>query len=315
MGKAWDKSIYPGMTEGPFGFPMAPDIAREIERVQKSLPDGDEFEFRRAFVESKVAETIDGSERADISIISTQAIDRDREVVICRGMDLSQFRKNPVVVWAHRYDSYPVGKAQWVKYDRETDSLKAKTIYAPRPPGHEGEWYGDTVYHLVKEGFLKGKSIGFLPLEVGPPTPDEIKKSPAWANVYYVIRKALLLEYSIVPVPSNQEALVQAVGKSVRRESLVSLGFDIPDITEEPIDDDAGNASEKPASKELVIDEPDPVVSEPMAELQVNEPVFCFRTQAELERSIRARVRRAVETIDVRGAIRDSVRRLCGRVD
>src|SRR5271166_4976496 len=48
-------------------------------------------------------------ERADVSWISTEDPDRDREVVIARGMDDSHFRLNPIVTLQHCYSLPPVG--------------------------------------------------------------------------------------------------------------------------------------------------------------------------------------------------------------
>ena len=50
-----------------------------------------------------------------------------------------------------------------------------------------------------------------MPLESHAPSPDEIKKRPAWANARTVFTKWELLEFSPVTVPANPEALALAV--------------------------------------------------------------------------------------------------------
>ena len=48
-----------------------------------------------------------------LAAVSTDAIDRDGEVVVPRGIDKTHFQKNPVVLWAHDYRTMPIGKALW----------------------------------------------------------------------------------------------------------------------------------------------------------------------------------------------------------
>ena len=87
---------------------------------------------------------------------------------------------------------------------------------------------GKDVYELIKGGFLNAVSIGFDPdpEHMGPPTEKELTKRPEWAGVKQVYRKWKLLEVSLVPVPSNPEALVTAVGKGLQlsKTTMKTLG-------------------------------------------------------------------------------------------
>lgn len=207
----FSKELYPECdTEGPFGIPMRDEVAKEVEKIMA------EYKGRRddailKFDTGVVTETFT-DERWDVSKIATEAIDRDREIVRAKGIDLGQYQKNPVVLVNHQWDSLPVGKALWIK--PQADSLVAKTQYAKRPGHHQGEWIPESVFELVKQGILQGKSIGFLPLDSRTPTQAEISAKPELKSVRRIIEKSLLLEYSVVSVPSNQEALVEQVSKS-----------------------------------------------------------------------------------------------------
>ena len=44
-------------------------------------------------------------------IASTEDIDRDGEVIKASAWDFENYKKNPVIQWAHRYDELPVGKS------------------------------------------------------------------------------------------------------------------------------------------------------------------------------------------------------------
>ena len=41
-------------------------------------------------------------------IASTSDIDRDDEVIEVTGWDLKNFKKNPVIMWAHNYSNPPI---------------------------------------------------------------------------------------------------------------------------------------------------------------------------------------------------------------
>lgn len=231
---AFDATIYKGFTEGPFGIPMPDEMAIEIEQITKSLPSDERHAYRTLHRIAKLSNEIGDDERADISILSTDAIDRDFEVVMPGGLDLKQFKLNPVVTFAHKYDMLPVGSAKspgWVRFDKSLNALKAKTIYAEKPDGWEGPWLPDAVFSMVKAGILPGKSVGFIPIEVSPPTPEEIKKRPELADVRWIHRKGILLEYAVAPVQSNPQALVEQVSKGTLNPEIVEkLGLELPEV-------------------------------------------------------------------------------------
>jgi len=200
-------------------------LAQTIDQTMKGLPaECRELGFRRVAALPQAIEIKDG-ERADISLITSDAVDRDLEVMMPQGGDWKAFQKNPVVTFAHRYDELPVGRALWVKRhsDEHTNGWIAKTQYTTKPPDWQGAWFPDAVWHMVKTGDLRGKSIGFLPLEISPPEEKEITARPELAKVARVIRKWTALEYAVAPVQSNPDAMVIAVGKAE------SLGIVIPE--------------------------------------------------------------------------------------
>jgi len=174
----------------------------------------------------------DGAERTVTAVVNTARVDRDREIILPKGIDLEQFRKNPVILWAHDYWSLPVARAMWV--DVKSGKLKTKIEF---PPAGKYE-QADAVFEMFKDGLLSAFSIGFVPLDGHSPTPDEIKKKPDWAEARFVYTKTELLEISAVPVPSNADAVATAVGK----------GLSIP----------AGLASLIPTEKAGIVSAPDP---------------------------------------------------------
>ncbi len=168
----------------------------------------------REFIATK--ESTDEDNTA-IAAISTDAIDRDKEVMLPKGVDFGNFNKNPVVLWAHDYSGTPVGKAQWVKQGRKY--IKAKWEWADTEKAKE-------IKQLWDGGFLNAISVGFIISESHEPTPDEIKKNPEWAEVRWVIDKWELLEFSIVPVPANPEALAGIKALDISEATQKELGIE-----------------------------------------------------------------------------------------
>jgi hypothetical protein len=206
---AFDRTLHPDCdTEGPFGVPMKDAVAKAVEKL---LADYKETRDDAILILAGVASVeIAAEDRTEVSKITTEAVDRDREIVVAKGIDLAAFRSNPVVLLNHNWTGLPLGKALWVK--NEGNGLSAKTQYAKRPQDHTGEWVPESVYSLIKQDMLPGKSIGFLPLEARPPEKAEIAQRPELKDVRRIITKSILLEYSVVGIPSNPEALVTIKG-------------------------------------------------------------------------------------------------------
>jgi HK97 family phage prohead protease len=144
--------------------------------------------------------------------ISTTSIDRDGDVLMPSGLDLGDFRKNPVVLLNHNDAGLPIGKALSVK--RDSEGVIAEVQFAERPEGHPDavEWIPDTVFNLFQQGVIKAFSVGFIPKEMREPTDKDKRKFGD--SVRNIITKWSLLEFSVVNVPANQDALVQQVAKN-----------------------------------------------------------------------------------------------------
>lgn len=123
-------------------------------------------------------------------IATTTDPDRDGEVVVSRGVqNLDRYLKNnPVILWGHRWDEPPVGKATGAElFD---DRLELTIEWADTEFGRE-------VKYLFDGGFMSSFSIGFLPRN------GEIRGG-AWHHTEWD-----LLEVSAVPIPANEFAVIQ----------------------------------------------------------------------------------------------------------
>lgn len=127
-------------------------------------------------------------------VLSTAAEDRQRDVINQGGWKLDNYRKNPVVLWAHDYASLPVARASSVYV--VGDKLKAVDRFSK---DHE---LAITVARLYANGFLNAVSVGFRPLKWS--WNDERGMGAADFD------ECELLEHSAVPVPAHQDALIEA---------------------------------------------------------------------------------------------------------
>lgn len=217
---------YKGMAHSALNIPMRDDDAREVEKLL------DSGEYSPIKKHSTILESFLPGERSDISVITDGSVDSDREIIVPKGVDFSRFAKNPIVTFGHNWYSPPIAKSLWQKLTAN-GSWKAKTQYASRPEtlAKEQNWLPDTIWHLVKEGFLPGKSIGGIG-KVREVTKEDIDKNPDWSGAKRVADEILIYEYSVVPIQANKNAIVEAIAKSLVQIPEDFLQKNFPEIYE-----------------------------------------------------------------------------------
>ncbi len=166
---------------------------------------------------------IDLNEGTLTASISTNGRDRQDEVLDPGGVDMRNFKNNPVVLFAHQYDQPPIGKALWIK--RDGDSIVAKVQFAKTE-------FAQEIFTLFKDGFMKAFSVGFIPKtwEDGDGKKTARRTYTKWE----------LLEFSAVPVPANPEALMLAIqrGLTISDDLKTQLKLDAQAApVEEPIEE------------------------------------------------------------------------------
>ena len=211
-----------------------PDDAKRM--AQRMHVKKDDIRLVRKGYEVTIEEQ-DDEDRTITARVSTSDRDRDGEIVEPKGIELKDYRANPVLAWCHKYDHPAVGKALWSKTD--ANGLICKFQFAETQ-------FADELYQLYKGGFMKAFSIGFIPMEYDQKTKTHQKIS--------------LLEVSAVLVPANQSALVmEAYAKGlIKSEALVhDLGLDIAPDAEPPanaVEEVKAVEPEVPVAKMLDLD-------------------------------------------------------------
>jgi HK97 family phage prohead protease len=150
------------------------------------------------------AEQDDAGARTIRFVFSDGSVDRAGDTINPAGWALASFKANPVALWAHDSGAPPIGRVPAVWSD---GTRLMGDIEFAAPEVYE---FSDTVYRLVKAGYINAVSVGFLPLDY------------KWVGDGYAFETQELLEISVVPVPCNSNALVQARAKGLDTRPLLT---------------------------------------------------------------------------------------------
>lgn len=146
---------------------------------------------------------VDGSAPADndarkISwVFSNEDVALDMHTIRTAGWDLDDYLRNPVLLFAHDQESPPIGRV--TRIEKRGALLVGDSVFADA----ETYPFADTIYRLVKGGFLNATSVSWFPLEF-----KAAKDRNRPEGVDFLRQK--LLEISVVPVPANPAALATA---------------------------------------------------------------------------------------------------------
>jgi HK97 family phage prohead protease len=184
----------------------------------------------KMFTEAQIdTKSFNDDEKSFVAWASRPVKDRDDELINADAWDLRNYKKNPVVMWAHDYKGRPVGRSMWIK--PEEDGLKFKPQFAKTEAGEE-------TYQLYKDGILKAFSVGFVPHE----WEDAEEKEAKAGKPKRTYTKVELLEISCVPIPSCPDALVEAYESG--RIKTKALNDAIADMLENDPAKDADEVSD-----------------------------------------------------------------------
>lgn len=145
-------------------------------------------------------------------IASDESVDRYNEVIELAGWQLDNYRKNPVVMDSHRYDSIAdiVGRSEKIAI---TDGKLVNQVkFAVENP------MGNLAYKLARGQFIKSESVGFIPIEW-------VRGNESQGEPYRTFKKQELIEISLVAVPANPGATIGLALKSgaIEKSDLTEL--------------------------------------------------------------------------------------------
>ena len=138
--------------------------------------------------------------------ITTEDVDRYGDIVRADGLDVNNYKKNPVINHAHN-NTFPVGNTIKIWKDKDWQggkAWKAWGLFMDDTVDKTG--IADATFQMAKAGFMPGCSIGFVSKETNYPKPEERAEMgmPPHGVEY---KSAELLEWSTCSVQANPNAL------------------------------------------------------------------------------------------------------------
>jgi len=142
-------------------------------------------------------QVLSGSDQGGRILINTGAVDRDRDRVMPSGMKVENYTRNPVVQWGHNYRDPWATVGKTTRLDVTPEGIIAEFELRPAANDQDPQ---NIVRLLWEGGWVRTASIGFIPTQ-GKQNAEGGMDFSEWE----------LLEWSLVPIPANQDALRLAV--------------------------------------------------------------------------------------------------------
>lgn len=144
---------------------------------------------------------IDEEKRSVEVVASTESLDSYGEIV-AQNWRLDRYKRNPVVLFAHNSRELPVGKAEDVRV--EHGSLVARFVFATA----EANPLAEHVWQSIRQGTLRGVSVGFMP--------NDVRYEKRDGKDVYVLDDNELFEISMTPVPANPDGLAKMKSRALQ---------------------------------------------------------------------------------------------------
>ena len=167
-----------------------------------------------------VSPSIDIQRMKATAVICTPAVDREGEVILASGVDLTNYRNNPVVLWEHGLDpgiSCAIAKCE---------SPEGKLALRVNGDVMEGDSYftnktreSEQVFDLIVEKIIRATSIHVMPV------PGTRKKTTVNGNTAVVYPKSSMIEWSWGNIGVNPEALRKVLNKGRLAGSAICEGL------------------------------------------------------------------------------------------
>lgn len=186
-GFTWSKNIVEQLKNRGYNMNL---ITRELSIEQRDGYEGGEHEEKINDIYTFV--------------VSTPEIDRYGTIIVPAGIDYTAYLNNPIVLAQHDSDQWPIGRC--LGFAMNGENLEA-TIQIECITEE-----GEKLNKLINAGFVKAVSVGIIPVEYEEQTIDGKKVT--------VYTKSELVEFSVVSVPANRQALLKKSLKTLIQDSI-----------------------------------------------------------------------------------------------
>ena len=178
-----------------------------------------------------------------LAVVSTEAKDRDGDIIRSEGWNLDNFNAHPVLLASHEYGRLRSQIGHWNSMEVRNKRLVGEAQYYVGQGNEDADWG----FFLARSG-RAAYSVGFIPdMNEARELPDDQDQAKAYWTPNYEFLLQELLEVSHVSIPANPEAL-----------QTMSIGKGLHPLVREVVDEqlEAFRAADNPAQA------PDPVTAE-----------------------------------------------------
>ena len=148
-------------------------------------------------------------------IVSTDAEDRDGDIVKQEGWSFDEFNNNPIALLQHDHKQ-PIGKWSNIRTAKASNGRMQTTAELTlAPPVSDLLKYA---HALVDANILNATSVGFAVKAA-----EKRKSADGRPTRGHIIHKAVLREISVVSVPANQECIRLAKSLGVSQDTIKSF--------------------------------------------------------------------------------------------
>jgi len=198
----------------PTGSPMLPiEIMAGLNKRLVRVATGEsEFLSIRKGYAAEIEK--DGADNGKLAfVISTEAIDRMGDIIEVGGWQTENYLRNPIVLFGHEYGEVagsPPSQGRTLSLTKtRRNGARALTAVVEF---HRVTRFNNELYAMYKGGFMNTTSVGFWPTA----QPEPIKSDAGDVTGFRFIKQDLL-EWSLVAVPANPEAVQEAMKKGIIR--------------------------------------------------------------------------------------------------
>lgn len=226
------------------------DVACGLKRLHLLAPTETALVSKEAvldMVERKLARGVTNAERVIRFVASTERVDRMGDIVR-QEWDLESFKSNPVILWNHD-QAKNIGRSirEEVVSDEADEIFKKHgrylAIYVEFMPKSHDE-FADRVFRMYRDKFLKGGSVGYVPLSIDEVYDEERRKTLGLGPVGVEFLKNELAEFTLCTVPANQDALateMKTAPTDEQRADFEACGIEV-EAKSIPVAGDPGTA-------------------------------------------------------------------------
>ncbi len=172
-------------------------------------------------VAAPVSKAQDGG-RTRRFIASDETADRMGDIIRVAGWKFEQFEKNPVALWGHDSDAFPIGRVHDWSMEREAGRpvLRESITYFSEAANPASE----AVLRMIDEGGLRAVSVGFVPTRAYKPKNEAERKELGLGPYGVLYEEQQQLELSNCSIPANPNALLS---KSHKRDPIAKAMSDM----------------------------------------------------------------------------------------